>query len=153
MKFANAALETMLVFLPDFDTRQVDGFVEGVFHRPRLIPTASQCAEARDRAKAHVRQFDSENFDGLSAEIDKAYAACTVAGRYAGKPLAHNEAGALMMSLIELWRALDSDFYRTSPERHSNADLARGLIPLMVTRFQRYFVNRLEQGGRTRPAL
>jgi hypothetical protein len=147
MKFANAALETMLVFLPDFDTRQVDGFVEGVFHRPRLIPTASQCAEARDRAKAHVRQFDSENFDGLSAEIDKAYAACTVAGRYAGKPLAHNEAGALMMSLIELWRALDSDFYRTSPDRQSNADLARGLIPLMVTRFQRYFVNRLENKG------
>ena len=49
-----------------------------------------------------------------------------------------------MMSLIELWRALDSDFYRTSPARQSNADVARGLIPLMVTRFQRYFVNRLK---------
>ena len=49
-----------------------------------------------------------------------------------------------MMSLIELWRALDSDFYRTSPARQSNADVAAGLIPLMVTRFQRYFVNRLK---------
>ena len=144
MEFANAALETMFAFLPEFDTRQVGGFVEGTFHRPRRSPTASECAQARDRAKEHVRQLDRENFDGLSVEIDKAYGTCTEAGRYAGKPLAHNEAGALMMSLIELWRALDSDFYRTSPARQSNADVARGLIPLMVTRFQRYFVNRLK---------
>lgn len=143
MEFANAALETMFAFLPEFDTRQVDAFVEGIFHRPRRSPTASECVEARDLAKAHVWRFDRENFQGLSAEIDKAYETCTEAGRYAGKPLAHNEAGALMMSFIELWRALDSDFYRASPARQSNADFARGLIPLMVTRFQRYFVNRL----------
>ena len=84
-----------------------------------------------------------ENFEGLSALIDDAYSNCTEAGSYAGKPLAHNEAGALMMSFIELWRALDSDLYRTSPDRQSNADVARGMIPLMVTRLQRYFANRL----------
>ena len=49
-----------------------------------------------------------------------------------------------MMSLIELWRALDSNFYRTSPLRASNADLTRGVIPLVVTRHQRYFSNRLD---------
>ena len=149
VKFANAAMETFWAFMPDFDTRQVGSFVEGTIYRPRLFPTASQCADARDRAKEHVRAFDSQHIEGLSALIDDAYSDCTEAGRYAGKPLAHNEAGALMMSFIELWRALDSDLYRTSPDRQSNADLARGVIPLMVTRLQRYFVNRLqhENGG------
>ena len=50
---------------------------------------------------------------------------------------------ALVMSFIELWRALDSHFYRTSPHRAGNAELTRGVIPLMVTRHQRYFFNRL----------
>ena len=144
VKFANAAMETLWAFMPDFDTRQVGRFVEGTIHRPRRFPTASECTDARDGAKEHVRLFDSRNFEGLSALIDDAYSVCTSAGDYAGKPLAHNEAGALMMSFIELWRALDSDLYRTSPDRQSNADLARGMIPLMVTRLQRYFVNRLK---------
>lgn len=52
-----------------------------------------------------------------------------------------------MMSFIELWRALDSDFYRMSPERTSSGELARGVIPLMVARHQRYFVNRLGNDG------
>ena len=149
VKFANAAMETLWAFIPDFDTRQVGRFVEGTIHRPRRFPNASECAGARDRAKEHVRVFDSQHFEGLSALIDKAYRDCTKAGAYAGRPLAHNEAGALMMSFIELWRALDSDLYRTSPDRQSNADLTRGMIPLVVTRLQRYFFNRLklENGG------
>ena len=130
VKFANAALETMWAFMPEFDTRQLDRFVEGTIYRPRRFPTASECTDARDDAKEHVHLHDSRNFEGLSALIDDAYSVCMSAGDYAGKPLAHNEAGALMMSFIELWRALDSDLYRTSPDRQSNADLAHGMIPL-----------------------
>lgn len=145
--FANAALESFWVFAPDFDTRQVGQFVEGTIHRPRRVPSAAECRSAQTRAKEHVRRFDPAGFDDLAGRIDDAYEACTRAGRYAGKPLAHNEAGALLMSFIELWRALDSDLYRNSPQRHSSATLARGMIPLMATRLQRYFIARLKPKG------
>jgi hypothetical protein len=69
---------------------------------------------------------------------------CDRAGQYAGKPLPHNQSLALLMGFIELWRALDSDFYRNSPDRVNAADFARGVIPIAVTRGQHYFVDRLQ---------
>ena len=144
MKFANAAMETMWAFMPDWDTWQAGNYVEGTFVFPHRIPTASQCLEARERAIEHVRQFDPEHFDeDFLKLIDDKKGECERLRDYAGKPLSHNMSGALVMSLIELWRALDSDFYRTSPDRASNAELTRGVIPLVVTRHQRYFFNRL----------
>ena len=55
MKFANSAMETMWAFMPDWDTWQAGNYVEGTFVFPHRIPTASQCLEARDQAKEHVR--------------------------------------------------------------------------------------------------
>jgi hypothetical protein len=143
MKFANATMETMWAFMPDWDTWQAGNYVEGTFVLPHRIPTASQCVEARERAKEHVRQFDREHFEEILKLIDDVKGECERLRDYAGKPLAHNMSAALVMSFIELWRALDSHFYRTSPDRASNAELTRGVIPLVVTRHQRYFHNRL----------
>jgi len=140
VKFANAIMQTLWVFIPEFDARQVGSNVEGTINRPALFPTPAQCAEARDDAVEHVNQFNGGDADRLS-KINKAKSDCDETGLYADKPLAHNESGALMMAFIELWRALDSDFYRQSPLRASDADLARGVIPLIVARHQRYFVN------------
>ena len=149
MKFANATIQTMWAFMPQFDAWQISGgYTEGTIKRPHLFPTASQCAEARDRAVQHVRQYSKEEPDGIADLLNRIADAkrdnCDRAGRYAAKPLAHNESGSLMMSFIELWRALDSNFYRTSSLRASNADLTRGVIPLVVTRHQRHFFNRLD---------
>jgi len=44
-------------------------------------------------------------------------------------------------ALIELWRALDSPFYRSSVPQTNQVDLARALIPRLVSRFQRFFVD------------
>jgi hypothetical protein len=49
-----------------------------------------------------------------------------------------------MMMCIELWRTLDSDFYRRSPQRSTDADATRSLIPLLAAREQRYFADRLQ---------
>jgi hypothetical protein len=146
VRFANATLQTMWAFMPEFDTHQAGSYVEGTINRPAVFPTAAQCTQAHDDAMDHVNRFGTtvpaERAD-LSSRIDTARSDCGKLGLYAGKPLAHNESGSLMMSFIELWRALDSDFYRRSPQRAPDADFARGLIPLVVTRHQRYFVNRL----------
>jgi hypothetical protein len=147
VRFANAALQTMWAFLPQLDSRQVGDFVEGSINRPSLFPTSHQCAQAHDDAVDHVRRFSGATpaeLADLLDRIDKAKSTCEKTGRYAGKPLAHNESGSLMMSFIELWRALDSELYRRSPQGASNAELAHGLIPIIVARHQRYFVNRLE---------
>lgn len=143
MKFANAAVQTMGAFMPEWQTRQVGSFVEGPIYRPRRSPTDTECDAANARAKEHVRLYDPVHLEGLSKRFDENTPKCKDSDAYAGKPLAHNEGGALVMSFIELWRALDSDFYRTSPQRTSGGELSRGLIPLVATRHQRYFHNRL----------
>jgi hypothetical protein len=61
-----------------------------------------------------------------------------------GFPMAHNEQKLFMMVLIELQRALDTDFYRHSPQSANAAEPTRALIPLVVSRHQRYFVDRLQ---------
>ena len=147
IKFANAAIETMWAFMPEWDTRQAGSFVEGTIFRPRRFPTADECDAANARAKEHVRLFDPDNLEGLSKLIDDKKPDCNTSRDYAGKPLAHNESGALVMSFIELWRFLDSDFYRTSPAGTSSGELARGVIPLVVARHQRYFFERLRPEG------
>jgi hypothetical protein len=57
--------------------------------------------------------------------------------------MAHNQNLAFAIVLIELSRALESQFYRNSPDRSSLAEPTRALAPLLVARQQRYFFNRL----------
>jgi hypothetical protein len=54
---------------------------------------------------------------------------------------------AFAMMLIELWRTLDSSFYREAANRSSDADPTRVLIPILVSRIQHYFVRNLQQHG------
>jgi hypothetical protein len=145
--FANEALRTVWVFEPGFETRPAGDFVEGTFHRPSIFPTAGQCEQSRDLAADHARKFakvDGKEPTDVLQKIDQSMTSnCMRAGLYAGKPEAHNQSGMLISMMIELWRALDSNFYRSSANQSRDADFARGLIPLMVARHQRYFVNRL----------
>lgn len=143
MKFANAAVQTLGAFTPEWDPKQVGSFIEGPIRRPRRAPTDAECEAANRHAKAYVHLFDPENATGLSKMFDDRKDDCKKVRDYADKPLAHNEGGALVMSFIELWRALDSNFYRTSPLRIADGELSRTVIPFIVTRHQRYFFNRL----------
>jgi hypothetical protein len=64
-----------------------------------------------------------------------------------GSPMPHNINLAFPMVLIELSRALDSAFYQQSPAVSRDAEPTRTLIPLLVSRQQRYFANRLHAIG------
>lgn len=143
MKFANAAVQTLGAFTPEWSPRQVGSFVEGPIHRPRRAPSDAECEAANTRAKEHVHVHDPEHATDLSKMFDDKKDDCTRVRDYADKPLAHNEGGALVMSFIELLRALDSVFYRMSPQRIGEGELSRTEIPFVVTRHQRYFFNRL----------
>ena len=70
IKFANAAVETMWAFMPEWDTRQAGSFVEGTIFRPRRFPTADECDAANARAKEHVRLYDPKHLEGLSKLFD-----------------------------------------------------------------------------------
>ncbi len=58
-----------------------------------------------------------------------------------GSPQPHNASFTFSIVLIELSRVLDSPFYSQSPRRSKDAGRIRFLIPLLVSRQQRYFVN------------
>ena len=146
MRYANAVMETFWAFMPDLDSRQAGAYVEGTFNAPAIYPTASQCRQAQARAQAHAHTFavNRDELDARLKAIDTAKSHCDNQGKWAGKPLPYNQSGALMMAFIELSYVLDSNFYKSSPLRNPEADLTRGTIPLVVTRHQRYFNNRLD---------
>jgi hypothetical protein len=61
-----------------------------------------------------------------------------------GKPMEYNVNAAFMTMLMELWRALDSPFYRNSAPQPPDVEIARAGIPFFVSRFQRFFSNHLQ---------
>src|SRR5262245_13190458 len=150
MKFANAALETLGALIPQFDAWQAqNNWVEGTFKAPQRFPTSIECAVTHKLAVEYANAFNKEktpaDVEALIKSIDDAKSKdCDRAKDYAAKPLPHNQSFAVLMASIELWRALDNDFYRTSPGRVSGADFMRDAIPIVVTRGQRYFANRLK---------
>ena len=149
VRFANESLKTMWAFMPNFDTWLAWNVVpEGTFMRPAVFPTAAQCQQTHDFSYQHALQFagvGGQKPTDVLDKIDSALSqACLRAGQYAGKPEAHNQSGMLISMMIELWRALDSDFYRHNENRSSDSELAHGLIPTVVARHQRYFSNSLQ---------
>jgi hypothetical protein len=140
-------MEAMWVFIPQFDSWQVwNSWVDGTFKSLSQFPTAAQCEQAQQLAKEHVirtsPQADQEWRIQDIDEVKRKY--CDTAGDYAGKPLSHNHSLAVLMGLIELWRVLDSGFYRNSPARVSGAEFTHGLIPIIVARGQHYFFDSLQ---------
>ena len=152
VKFVNADIQTALAFMPQMNFSSSGDFVEGTLDYPAVFPNAEQCTRAHDYAADHARWFSwdgsrdaDKNLAHLLGLIDSSKADnCDHAGVYAGKPLPHNQTMGYMMMLVELWRAIDSDVYRDSNGRSTEADATALLIPRLVAREQRYFANRLQ---------
>jgi hypothetical protein len=71
---------------------------------------------------------------------------CIKAGQMAGYPLPHNQFHAFMPMLIELSRALDTEYYKAGlgPTQRLNAEsMARQTLPLVIARGQHYSQNRV----------
>jgi len=148
VKYANEALKTMWTFMSGFNSWLAWNVVpEGTFMRPAVFPTTEQCQQAHDFSYEHALEFAGVNGakpDDVLRLIDNALSqSCLRAGSYAGKPEAHNQSGMLISMMIELWRALDSDFYRSAETRSGDSELAHGVIPLVVVLHQRFFADNL----------
>ena len=131
----------MKVFLPQIVTRQRNGSIEMTLIVPdifRTTPTDVQC----DGAYAQALIDEPGNKD-----LGAWHEACRNLDIYAGLDMAHNWNQSYMMGLIELWKALDSPWYRNHPNADPLAGLLRVQLPVLVSRLHRNFINSLETVG------
>jgi hypothetical protein len=147
VRFANAGIQVFRTFAGDlYDHLNREGFVEGTFMRPAKYPRKNiECLNAHIDAINHLRDPSSPLSEAevseLLPDIAKLRVRCDDAYHLANQPLAYNEAGSLLISFMELRRALDSTLYRSSPHRVADAALISARIAFAVARFQRYFTN------------
>jgi hypothetical protein len=120
VRYANSAMETMWSLMPQMDIQSVGSYFEAYLVRP-------------DSYRTKLTQSVCQNNEECDNDHD-----------FAGAPLEYNGNAAFMMTLIELWRALDSPFYRSSVFQTNQVEFTRTLIPLLVSRFQRFFADHLQ---------
>ncbi len=138
MLSANAVLQTVWLFMPQIRYGKARSFLEAWLTLPenyQHTPTEANCKNEYDRLVA-ADPSNEPRWKGMLTS-------CRSLHKMAGRPVAHNENLAFAMVLIELSRVLESRYYRLSPLASADAEPARALIPLLVSRQQRYFVNRL----------
>ncbi|MEK6374973.1 MAG: hypothetical protein AABO58_20040 [Acidobacteriota bacterium] len=137
VNYTNAVLQTVWAFMPQIGYRDAGNFVEAYLTHLAIHefkPTEKDCEDAYKQALID----DPENEDNEQRRRN-----CNNLRKVFSRPMSHNENLAFTMVLIELWRTLESAFYRESPARSHEAEPTRALIPLLVSRQQRYFVNHL----------
>jgi len=137
--YANFVLDTVSFFLPQIRRqRRGGGFIESTLthiDEYRNRPTEADCTNGYNE----FMRKDPQNVDRWNGKRND----CNRLHLLAGSPQPHNVSFTFSMVLIELSRVLDSPFYSQSPRRSKDAERIRFLIPLLVSRQQRYFVNRL----------
>src|SRR5262249_32854520 len=140
--YANAIVQTVSFFLPQIRRqRRVGGFIESTMthiDEYRFRPAEGDCVNAYDDAMGK----DPQN----AARWKDQQNDCKNLRAMAGSPLPHNVSFTFSMVLIELSRIFDTSFYWQSPKRSKDAERIRFFLPLLVSRQQRYFMNRISQG-------
>ena len=163
VRYTNAVLKTVWAFMPQIDYRnpssgdgdfacdkaflpQIAGnFLEAYLRNSEGPPTSEGQPTRPTQQECEAAYQKAVNDDPEHVDRHKGMRKiCNDSRIIAGLPMAHNENLAFTMVLIELWRALESAFYRQSPARSRDAEPTRTLIPLLVSRQQRYFVNHLD---------
>jgi hypothetical protein len=133
--YANAALETAWAFMPQVTTNKVGSLSEAHLSQLNIYktnPTKAACQIPSNQLPPTC----------LGTSVSQEETNCENLQCVAGAPIAHNESLDYAMMLIQLWRVLDSDFYRRHNPQAPNAASSRTLFPLLVSRFYRYFVTR-----------
>jgi hypothetical protein len=143
IRYANETIKTVQAFLfTQVAYRRAGSFIEATLISPKafrddaLKPTVNQCNAA----------FQQAVNDGERAE-PKWKEHCLNLRNSAGVDLPHNINQLFIMVPLELWRVLESPWYRNHPDASAEARQLRTLLPLLVSRFQRYFFNRLKTIG------
>lgn len=143
VRYANETIKTVQAFLfTQVEYRPAGGFIEATLISPAafrvdaLRPTTAQCNTAFQDAVADGERTDLRWRDH-----------CHRLRYSAGIDLPHNINQLFLMVPIELWRVLDSPWYRNRPDASPEAGQLRTLLPLLVSRFHRYFLKRLKTIG------
>jgi hypothetical protein len=149
MKFANAAIETAMVFSPEFKLKGLGAgnYPESVYYSPLRYPSSTECQKAMNAATkwATSNGFAADTVQALRDAISTAYATCVNdRGPFSNKPMSINESGSMISVNIELFRTVDTQFYMGSPLHTATGSVVRSNAPQMAARFQRYFFNRLQ---------
>jgi hypothetical protein len=156
IRYTNAALQTVWALEPQIQTREKGTNFEAYLSQLevyRTKPGTTDCQKFGDQEKAFMDAtnnavkaagetppYDQSSYDRLGRQESN----CKNLQCVAGAPLAHNESGLYGMTLIELWRAIDSSFYQQSRQKATNADLSHNLFPILISRFYRYFADSLQ---------
>ncbi len=141
MRYANETIKTVQLFLlSQVAYRRAGSFIEATLINPTAFrtnrPTNDQCDAA----------FEQALDDGVLTD-ERWRNQCKSLHLAAGVDLDHNWNQWYMMVLIELSSALDSPWYRNHRDAAPEARQFRTLLPLVVSRFHRYFFNRLRTVG------
>lgn len=147
--YANAAIETIGLFLAQFETRS-----EGAYNRGFLVVhsnvrnrwTKADCGRAfAETIAAQSPPASPETVEWYGKQRTNCERAIEL--DVAGRPLSNNENNAFAMAMIELVRALNAPAYRQHAKALPGADLWRTSYPLFVSRIQRYFRSDLRRDG------
>ena len=146
VRHANAVIETVWAFMPEMKTRDADGAKEAylVSRLPGYkTPNFLQCWLAYEAEVERIKreEKDQTKWPGAIKRAESMRSSCEKVLKIG--PMAHNINLAFGMVLIELGRVLDNPFYRSAPDRSSDAERTREMIPLLVSRLHRYFARRL----------
>jgi predicted transglutaminase-like cysteine proteinase len=153
---ATGVLEMLEAFRPELHDQSLLPGHENYFVNPlsyRTMLPRARCewaygvalskvpaSDTTDAANAARALLDQERRDCIQSGPDSG-----LPGGLGGKPLAHNEYQAFVMALIELSRALDTEFYKgdlPANQRQSVDVVARQEIPAIVAGAQHFYRNR-----------
>jgi hypothetical protein len=148
--FASATLETVRAFTNELRPQPGDCATYTHPQRYRTLLTETRCDQAYQDA---LNGFGPDGW--ASAEVppkrlQSLRGACTNYRQLAGYPVGHNENHALVMAMIEAWRAVDSPFHRERVSGSEIVDWARASFPTAIKRTHRWFRGKsvLDQRGR-----
>jgi hypothetical protein len=146
VRYANAVAETAWAFMPQMHYRPSGAYFEAWLQQLDVystMPTDQQCQTAYQHTLDNDPGADAATIKHYNQELSN----CKNLHKVAGLPMSHNENLAFQMVLMELYRALDSTLYKTSPARSTQGEPLRVLTPVLVARQQRYFMGHVELVG------
>lgn len=135
IEFANAVLETLKGFSDELSGPRDDPASSYYVYprRYRTLLTEGRCNRAFTAAKNGIGP------DAGWGDLDGLKRNCNTNRQVARYPAAHNQNHALLMAMIEVWRAVDSSFYAQRAGQNPLAEEAKAFFPIRIKRTFRWF--------------
>jgi hypothetical protein len=134
--FANAVLETLAGFAGELGSRP------GASDSLTYIYPASYASLLSERRcqDAYQQALDGIGPDaGYGPGLSQLKRNCDTNRQVASRPAAHNQSHALLMAMIQVWRAVDSPFYAQRAGDNPLGARARTTFPGQIARSFRWF--------------